>query len=48
VAILSFVGIKLILAHHYSFPEWLSLGFIAVALLTGIAISLLDNQENRE
>ncbi|MEO2052431.1 MAG: TerC family protein [Allomuricauda sp.] len=48
VAILSFVGIKLILAHHYSFPEWLSLGFIAVALLTGIAISLLDNQENKE
>ncbi|MHA7864003.1 TerC family protein [Flagellimonas marinaquae] len=39
VAILSFVGIKLILAHHYTFPEWFSLGFIAVALLTGILAS---------
>lgn len=40
VAILSFVGVKLILVHHYKFPEWVSLGFIAVALLTGIIVSL--------
>lgn len=40
VAILCFVGIKLILVHHYKFPEWLSLGFIALALITGILISL--------
>lgn len=40
VAILCFVGIKLILAHHYKFPEWVSLGFIALALLTGIVVSL--------
>jgi tellurite resistance protein TerC len=40
VAILCFVGVKLILAHHYKFPEWISLGFIALALLTGIVASL--------
>ncbi|MDP2089182.1 MAG: TerC family protein [Flavobacteriaceae bacterium] len=40
IAILSFVGIKLILAHHYKFPEWFSLSFIAFSLLLGIYISL--------
>ncbi|NCO63655.1 MAG: TerC family protein [Flavobacteriales bacterium] len=40
VAILSFVGVKLILVHHYKFPEWVSLSFIAVALLIGIIVSL--------
>lgn len=40
VAILSFVGIKLILAHHYKFPEWISLGFIALSLAAGIIASL--------
>ena len=40
VAILSFVGLKLILAHHYKFPEWLSLGFIAMSLGIGIWVSL--------
>lgn len=39
VAILIFVGIKLILVHHYKFPEWLSLGFIAAALAVGILVS---------
>ena len=40
VAILCFVGIKLILVHHYKFPEWLSLGFIALSLAIGIIVSL--------
>lgn len=40
VAILSFVGVKLLLVHHYKFPEWLSLGFIAIALAVGILASL--------
>ncbi len=40
VAILTFVGVKLILAHHYTFPEWLSLAFIAVSLTVGIVVSL--------
>lgn len=46
VAILSFVGVKLILAHHYSFPEWLSLGFIGLALAIGILTSFLDKRTN--
>lgn len=40
VAILCFVGIKLILVHHYKFPEWVSLGFIALSLAIGIFVSL--------
>ena len=45
VAILCFVGIKLILVHHYKFPEWLSLGFIALALIIGIVFSLQKHPE---
>ncbi len=40
IAILTFVGIKMLLVHFYKFPEWVSLSFIAVALLTGIVVSL--------
>ncbi len=40
VAILSFVGVKLILAHHFHFPEWISLAFIALSLFAGIMFSL--------
>ncbi|MCM2301084.1 MAG: TerC family protein [Flavobacteriaceae bacterium] len=40
IAILSFVGMKLILAHHYKFPEWFSLSFIALSLIIGIYVSL--------
>ncbi len=39
VAILTFVGVKLILAHHFTFPEWLSLVFIALSLTLGILVS---------
>lgn len=40
IAILSFVGLKM-LAHHYiEIPEWASLAFIAIALLVGILVSL--------
>ncbi|MBO6828817.1 TerC family protein [Flagellimonas sp. MMG031] len=45
VAILSFVGVKLILAHHYTFPEWFSLSFITVALLTGILASKKEEKK---
>ncbi|MBK9257099.1 MAG: TerC family protein [Saprospiraceae bacterium] len=45
VAILTFVGIKLILKDHYHFPEWVSLGFIGVSLLTGITSSLLQKKD---
>jgi tellurite resistance protein TerC len=40
VAILTFVGIKLLLAHHYKFPEWFSLSFIFMALSIGIIASV--------
>jgi tellurite resistance protein TerC len=40
IAILFFVGIKMILIHFYKFPEWISLSFIAIALATGVLVSL--------
>lgn len=40
IAILTFVGIKMLVVHYYKFPEWVSLGFIAVSLAVGIAVSL--------
>jgi tellurite resistance protein TerC len=41
VVILAFVGVKMLLAHHVKFPEWVSLSVISVALLTGVLTSLL-------
>jgi len=40
IAILTFVGIKMLLIHYYKFPEWISLGFIGVALFVGVIVSL--------
>ncbi|HLV39691.1 TerC family protein [Xanthomarina sp.] len=40
IAILSFVGIKMLIVHYFKFPEWVSLGFIGFALATGILVSL--------
>lgn len=49
IAILTFVGIKMLLVHHYKFPEWVSLGFIAVSLITGILVSIrLGGEEDLE
>lgn len=48
VAILAFVGVKMILSHHVNFPEWLSLGFIVVALTAGIVASLYLPEEQQE
>lgn len=46
VAILAFVGIKMILSHHVDLPEWLSLCVILIALLAGIiASSFLHKNE---
>lgn len=41
VVILAFVGIKMLLSHHVEFPEWLSLGVIALALIGGVAASMI-------
>lgn len=39
--ILLFVSVKLVLANHFHFPEWLSLAVIGAAMLVGIVISLI-------
>lgn len=41
IAILTFVGIKMILVHYFHFPEWVSLSFIFIALFSGVIISRL-------
>ncbi len=47
IAILTFVGIKM-LAHDYiELPEWASLGFIALSLLIGIAYSLYKDKSKK-
>ena len=40
IAILSFVGIKMLLSHHFHIPQSVSLGFIVLALATGVIASL--------
>lgn len=40
IAILSFVGVKMIIHKWVEIPEWASLGFIALSLLVGILVSL--------
>lgn len=45
IAILSFVGLKMLLHDYIQLPEWASLTFIAVSLLAGILVSL-KNSEN--
>ncbi len=47
IAILSFVGIKMLIIHHYKFPEWVSLGFIAIALIGGVLFSLYKSKEEK-
>lgn len=48
IAILTFVGVKMLFVHHYKFPEWVSLGFIALALAVGIIVSLRSNTAAKE
>lgn len=40
IAILSFVGLKMLLQDYFEIPEWMSLLFITLTLLIGIAVSL--------
>ncbi|MEL6943478.1 MAG: TerC/Alx family metal homeostasis membrane protein, partial [Bacteroidota bacterium] len=39
VAILTFVGVKMLLVHHLHFPEWISLAFIGLSLAVGMFYS---------
>lgn len=48
VAILAFVGIKLILVHHVEFPEWLSLAVIFLALGVGMLFSSLKKTKEKD
>ncbi len=45
IAILSFVGLKMLLHDYIHVPEWASLGFIALSLLVGILVSLKFGKE---
>ena len=47
IAILTFVGVKMLLIHHFPeyFPEWLSLAFIALSITIGVLVSLQKNKE---
>jgi tellurite resistance protein TerC len=47
IAILSFVGLKMILHDFIEIPEWASLSFIAVALAIGVWVSLKSDPENK-
>ena len=40
IAILTFVGIKMLLVEYYKIPEWMSLSVIALSLLVGIVVSI--------
>jgi len=40
IAILTFVGLKMLLKDFLEVPEWLSLSFIALSLITGVIVSL--------
>lgn len=46
IAILSFVGLKMLLHDFIQMPEWVSLVFIALSLLTGIIVSLKMSQKD--
>lgn len=48
IAILSFVGIKMLIVHYFKFPEWVSLAFIGLALAVGIIVSLAKTKKPSE
>ncbi|MFV5689233.1 TerC family protein [Flavobacterium sp. ZT3R25] len=45
IAILTFVGLKMLLHDFIEIPEWVSLAFIAISLLTGIIVSIKLGKE---
>jgi tellurite resistance protein TerC len=46
IAILTFVGLKMLLHDFIEIPEWASLGFIALSLGIGILVSLQKSKKN--
>ena len=47
VAILAFVGIKMLVSHQIHLPDWLSLAFIVFALTVGVVLSLLKENKTK-
>lgn len=47
VFILTYVGGKMLLEHYIHLPEWLSLGIIILALLSGIIVSLISTRQKK-
>lgn len=45
IAILTFVGLKMLLHDFFEIPEWASLAFIALSLIVGVIVSLKMNTE---
>jgi tellurite resistance protein TerC len=48
IAILSFVGIKMLIVEYYKFPEWASLSFIALSLLIGVLVSIMKKPQQNQ
>ena len=49
VAILAFVGVKMLVSHHLHLPDWLSLAFIVTALSIGVVLSIWkEKRETKE
>lgn len=48
IAILTFVGLKMLLHDFIEIPEWASLTFIALSLAVGIAVSLQKSKNDTE
>ncbi|MES2411033.1 MAG: TerC/Alx family metal homeostasis membrane protein [Bacteroidota bacterium] len=48
IAILTFVGIKMLIAEYYEFPEWVSLSFIALSLSVGILVSIKKSNTKKD
>lgn len=46
IAILTFVGLKMLTHEYFHIPEWASLAFIAVALLLGVLASVQKSKKN--
>jgi tellurite resistance protein TerC len=46
IAILSFVGLKMLLHDYIEIPEWGSLGFIALSLIIGVIVSIRIADKN--
>lgn len=48
IAILTFVGVKMLAHSYFEIPEWASLGFIALSLIVGILYSLYRSKKETE